>query len=123
MRSQNIAFLGLNRATEDFISKFKTLGQRGVNIVGIVELESELMPAPRADDISLLTVDALVALGEGVDIILDLSGQPELRAELRRALFASNNRHTVIAPEAIARLIWAMACEQPFPTANMVPGY
>jgi len=48
----------------------------------------------------------IVSLGAKVDIIFDLTGDPELRRKLRAALQASHNQHTVIAPEVMAHLLW-----------------
>jgi hypothetical protein len=48
----------------------------------------------------------VVSLGAKVDIIFDLTGDPELRKKLRIALQESHNQHTVIAPEVVAHLLW-----------------
>jgi homoserine dehydrogenase len=45
-------------------------------------------------------------LGEDIDIIFDLTGNAELRRGLRDRLADQGNRHTVIAPEVMARMLW-----------------
>ena len=45
-------------------------------------------------------------MGEEIDIIFDLTGDKNTRAELRKSMQETNNRHTVIAPEMIAKLLW-----------------
>lgn len=52
--------------------------------------------------------DALevIELGEAVDIIFDLTGDRLIRHALRERLQATGNRHTVLAPEVVATLLW-----------------
>ncbi len=52
--------------------------------------------------------DALevIELGEAIDIIFDLTGDRLMRHALRERLQATGNRHTVLAPEVVATLLW-----------------
>ncbi|WP_147073106.1 hypothetical protein [Sulfuriferula plumbiphila] len=54
--------------------------------------------------------DALevIGLGERVDIIFDLTVNAQLRRDLRACPKETNKRHTVIAPEVVAHLLWAL---------------
>lgn len=61
------------------------------------------------------SLDQVVALGEGVDVIFDLTGLPQVRRELRDKLVASKNSHTVIASESIMRVIWALISPDALP--------
>lgn len=45
-------------------------------------------------------------LGDKVDIIFDLTGNSEVRKQLRNKLMETNNHHTVIAPAVVAHLLW-----------------
>ena len=54
----------------------------------------------------------VVQLGEEVDIIFDLTGSDETRQNLRKGMQETNNRHTVIAPEMMARLLWMFFGEE-----------
>lgn len=73
---------------------------------------------------ALKTLDEIVALGHGVDVIFDLTGRPEVRRELRDKLVATENRHTVIASETIARVIWALISQDALPVIEgRVIGY
>ena len=71
------------------------------------------------------TIDELIALGDEVDIIFDLTGIAEVRKELREKLATTNNRHTIIAPEAIARMLWTAVGGKPLPDVhgNGTQGY
>ena len=48
----------------------------------------------------------VVKLGEEIDVIFDLTGSNDTRQALRKGMQETNNRHTVIAPEMMARLLW-----------------
>jgi hypothetical protein len=57
-------------------------------------------------------------MGAKVDIIFDLTGDPELRKKLRVALQESHNQHTVIAPEVVAHLLWNFFGEGELPRSD-----
>ena len=61
-------------------------------------------------------------LGAKVDIIFDLTGDPELRKKLRTALQETHNQHTVIAPEVVAHLLWNFFGEGELPRSSQT-GY
>lgn len=48
----------------------------------------------------------VIKLGDHVDIIFDLTGDPMVRRALRMQMKESENTHTVIAPEVVARLLY-----------------
>jgi len=64
----------------------------------------------------------VVTMGAKVDIIFDLTGDPELRKKLRVALQESHNLHTVIAPEVVAHLLWNFFGEGELPSSGQT-GY
>jgi hypothetical protein len=64
----------------------------------------------------------VVSLGAKVDIIFDLTGDPELRKKLRIALQETHNQHTVIAPEVVAHLLWNFFGEGDLPRSSQT-GY
>jgi predicted homoserine dehydrogenase-like protein len=68
-----------------------------------------------AAGIKIVTLDDIVALGDRIDVIFELTGLPSVRKELREKLTSANNRHTVIASETIVRVIWALISEDALP--------
>lgn len=107
-----IALLGLSRIGEIFSEHFlEKIQEQHIN-VEIVAVATHYLDSPVALGFAHSNVpvfeDALkvIDLGEKVDIIFDLTGNPELRQQLRAKLQASNNHHTVIAPEVFAQLLW-----------------
>jgi hypothetical protein len=64
-----------------------------------------------------------VEMGDELDILFDLTDVTAVRQELREELRASGNRHTIIATENIARMIWALiASGVNLPSAQAKPG-
>ena len=108
----NIALLGLGAVGENFAEHFLEIIQEGGKPVEIVAVASRHLDSPIALGFQQNGVavfeDALevVKMGDAVDIIFDLTGKTEIRQALRKALQESNNRHTVIAPEVMAKLLW-----------------
>jgi homoserine dehydrogenase len=108
-----VALLGLGSVGETFAEHFlEKIQEEHVNIE-IVAVASRNLDSPVAMGFihSKIPVfqDALdvATLGEEVDVIFDLTGEPEIRRNLRALLQETNNRHTVIAPEVMARLLWS----------------
>ena len=107
-----VAILGLGHIGEKFAEEFLEIIQEGKKPVEIVAVAHHHLDSPVALGFSQSGVpvyeDALdvVKLGDKVDIIFDLTGDASTRQGLREGLQASGNRHTVIAPEVVAKLMW-----------------
>ncbi len=107
-----VALLGLGEVGEKFAEHFLEKIQEQHANVEIVAVASRDLDSPVAMGFSHSKVpvfeDALevVSMGAKVDIIFDLTGDPDLRRKLRVALQESHNHHTVIAPEVVAHLLW-----------------
>jgi len=119
MNNQNIAIIGLNNLGTEFFKAMINLKDRGVNVLGVSEI-SFTEGAKYAQDLSVdnVSINQLVEMGDKLDIIFDLSDDREIRKELRKELFSSNNMHTVIAPESVARLMYTMIDEKPLPKSS-----
>ena len=83
-----------------------------VDVVGVADLD------PGAPGVALARAhgrptfgDAMdvADLGEGVDIIIDTTGVPEVRDRLRARMQESGNRHTIIMHELIAVLLMSLS--------------
>ena len=48
----------------------------------------------------------VLEMDEEIDIIFDLTGNPSITQSLRIRLIEKKNRHTFIAPEVMAQLLW-----------------
>jgi predicted dinucleotide-utilizing enzyme len=109
MSKQAIAIVGLGRVGSVFLEELLRQTNKGIEIVAVVEKGDTTGRAlAEKRGIRNLSIDGLVALGSGVDILFDLTGVAAVRQELRDKMMASGNRHTIIATEGIALLIWAL---------------
>ncbi|MBS4097001.1 MAG: hypothetical protein KGZ83_09230 [Sulfuricella sp.] len=116
MQKQQAAIIGLGRVGAAFLDELLCLTGKGVKVAYAVEKNNTPGRAlAEAAGVKILSIDELIALGEAVDIIFDLTGIAEVRKELREKLAASNNRNTVIAPESIAHFIWTIMSDTPIP--------
>jgi len=107
-----IALLGLGDVGQEFAENFLEIIQEGGKDVEIVAVahhdkDSAVALGFQQNGVKFFenAVD-VVQLGEEVDIIFDLTGNDETRQALRKGMMDSDNRHTVIAPEMMARLLW-----------------
>jgi len=107
-----IALLGLGNVGQEFAEAFLEMIQEGGKPIEIAAIAHHDLGSPVALGFQQNKVpsfeDALgvIGMGEEIDIIFDLTGNSTTRTELRKGLQASNNQHTVIAPEMIAKLLW-----------------
>lgn len=107
----NIALLGLGSVGQDFAEHFLEIIQEGGKAVEIVAVAHRHLDSPVALGFQQSGVKVfenavdVVGMGDAIDIIFDLTGDDATRLALRKALQESNNRHTVIAPEMMAKLL------------------
>lgn len=106
-----VALLGLGKIGQEFAENFLEMiqeRQRPVEIVAVSDMDTE---SPVALGFAHSGVPvfadplAVIAMGEQVDVIFDLTGDAELRQRLRQALAEAGNSHTVLAPQVMARLL------------------
>jgi homoserine dehydrogenase len=108
----NVALVGLGEVGEAFAEHFLEKTQEGGLPIRIVAVADHNMDSPVALGFSQNGIPVfregqeILKLGNDVDIIFDLSGNSAVRQDLRLKLMESKNRHTVIAPEVLARLLW-----------------
>ncbi len=116
MEQQRIAIIGLGRIGSAFLSQM--LQKRGQGIELVCAAEAADTPGRQLavkSGIAIKSLDDIVALGNRIDVIFDLTGLPDVRRELRDKLVASKNAHTVIASETIVRVIWALISQDALP--------
>lgn len=116
MKKQNIALIGLGRIGSAFLGEMLRKSGGGINLAYAAEqMETSGKAQAIAAGIQMVSLDDIVALGDQVDVIFELTGLPSVRKELREKLTATNNRHTVIASETIVRVIWALISDEALP--------
>lgn len=120
----DIALVGLGEVGGRFLEEMLRLRSRGINIVCAAELNDTAgRRRAAAERIPLKSLDEIVALGDGIDLVFDLTGSPAVRKGLREKMQASGNRHTIIAPEIMARMLWAVVSDQDLAGHHSGRGY
>ncbi len=122
-----VAIVGLGRVGSVFLERLSEKEGSGLNIVACAEKRADAQGVEIAKNkgIPVYTdTKEIVAMGEDVDVIFDLTGNAEARKNLRGELARSGNQHTVIAPEVIAYLLWDLMGEtEALPQAHDRKGY
>lgn len=109
MSKQSIAIVGLGRVGSVFLEELLRRPNKDIEVVAVAETgDTSGKTLAKSHDIAVLAIDELIAKGDTIDILFDLTGVPAVRQELRAKLMAAGNRHTTIANETIARLIWSL---------------
>ena len=109
MGKQSIAIVGLGRVGSAFLEELLSQSNNSVEIIAVVEcVDTAGLALAQARGIRDISIDELVAMGTGIDILFDLTDVAAVRQELREKLRASGNHHTIVATENIARMIWAL---------------
>lgn len=127
IKEVKIAIVGLGRVGSLFLQKLTEQNSSGVKLIAVVEARADAPGVKIAEEkrIKIYSeIQDIVRLGDTVDVIFDLTGSVEARRILRSGLAASNNRHTVVAPEVVAFLIWGLiASGEAFPESHAISGY
>lgn len=109
MKHQTIAIVGLGRVGSVFLNELVDEAVGGIKIGYAVEkADTAGRKLAQKSGVQILSIDQLIGEGRKVDIIFDLTGSDETSLELQNKLAASGNTHTVMAPEAIARMMLAL---------------
>ncbi len=125
MSKQTIAIVGLGRVGSVFLGELLRRPNKNIEIVAVAENgESGGKILAKSQGIPIMDIDAMLAKGESIDILFDLTGLPAVRKELREKLMAADNCHTIIATETIAKLIWSLiASDVVLPSVHAKTGY
>ncbi len=125
-----IALIGLGQVGETFAEHFlASIQTRNVD-AKIVAVATHNTDSPVALGFEHSHVPVykeglqIAEMGDSIDIIFDLTGNAEFRQQLRNKLQEMKNQHTIIAPETIARLLWAFFGEdKTLPASHARTGY
>ncbi|MGV8899178.1 MAG: oxidoreductase [Burkholderiaceae bacterium] len=88
------------------------LGSSFVDVVGVADLNQEMPGIKLAREHGIVTTAdfmEIARLGDGVDILIDVTGVAQVREQLRDYFQQSGNRHTIIMHELIAVLMMSLS--------------
>jgi hypothetical protein len=125
MEKQSIAIAGLGKVGPASLEELLGQSNQRVEIVAAVESgETTGRALAKARGIENLSIDGLIGMGDDLDILFDLTNVAAVRQELREKLQASGNRHTIIATENIAHMIWTLIANgADLPSSQSKTGY
>lgn len=120
MDDHNIAIVGLGRIGTAFLREILAAKEGYcLKLVCVVEKqETEGKQLAREKGIRIATLDELIELNVGVDVIFDLTGNATFGEELRARLAKMKNNYTNVAPLNITRLIWALVSDEYLPAVH-----
>jgi predicted dinucleotide-utilizing enzyme len=125
MEKQSIAIVGLGKMGSAFLEELLGQPNEGVEIVAVVEKNNTPgLALSKTHGIKNLSLDELIATGEDLDILFDLTGEAAVRQEIRDMLRVAGNHHTIVATENIARMVWSLiASGAELPRTSAKAGY
>ncbi len=83
-----------------------------VDVVGVADLNQEMPGIKLAREHGIVTTTdfmEIARLGDGVDILIDVTGVTKVREQLRDYFQQSGNHHTIIMHELIAVLMMSLS--------------
>ncbi|MDX8377263.1 MAG: hypothetical protein R8L53_04495 [Mariprofundales bacterium] len=123
-KQQQIAIIGLGRVGGQFLQALLAHGGKSCNIVCVSEVaETKGLQQAKAANINVLDIEKVISKGKDIDIIFDLSGNKALRRSMREMLQQTENKHTVIASESVAYLMWSLLTDEALPNVHAHQGY
>jgi len=108
----SIAVIGGGRMGTPLIMDFLT--RPFIDLVGVVDKNPESRGAQIAKLHDIFFSEDVAVLAErasDVDMIIDVSGDPQVKKTLKEAFMASGNRSTILVHDLTARLIMSLAAD------------
>lgn len=106
-----IAIVGLGNIGTRFISRIGEFKSSGINIVAAAESNPDVPGIQEARRKGIRVYDDasdIMALGDQVDIIFDLTGVKHVERSMRLNQAKQRNHHTIIVPTMMAQFIWKL---------------
>lgn len=110
----SVAIVGGGRTGTPLLKEF--LQRPYIDVVGLADhdLDSPGAQLARQNGIFVCQYpDVLAAKGANLDIIIEVSGDPDVKQALKKAFIAQGNKRTVIVHDIVARLIISLAENSP----------
>ncbi|WP_321275808.1 homoserine dehydrogenase [Thiomicrorhabdus indica] len=120
MKQISVMMIGLGRIGGKFFEQFSQISDSRIKIVAVSESNMSNGLIDEANDLGIPNYpdfkEAIREFGEEIDIIMDTSNRPELKAQMRKLLQETENNHTVIVPMVVDYLMWYL-----LPDAEDIP--
>ena len=113
-----VALIGLGRVGSLFLGQIinKKSSMEIVMVAEPNETPGKLIA--EEEGIPVGSIEDIIAKGEEIDLVFDLTANPEVRQQLRTAYQKANNRHTIIVPDIVASFIYNLLTEKDLTAAR-----
>jgi acetaldehyde dehydrogenase (acetylating) len=105
-----VAFVGGGRTATPLLEDF--LERPFITVVGVADVDPDSPGAKVARDHGVFfTTDALIfaTKGDEIDVVIEASGDPAVKRNLKSAFVTEGNRHTLIVHDLTARMMLSMS--------------
>ena len=112
MQKIRVAVVGGGRTGTPLIDDL--LRRPFVELVGVADVDTDSPGSVLARDNGVFVTsdfEELASMGDGVDIIIEVSGDPEVKPKLKNAFVVQGNRTTIIMQDIVARLIMSIVAD------------
>jgi predicted homoserine dehydrogenase-like protein len=112
MERVRVAVVGGGRMGSPLITDL--MSRPFVEMVAVCDVDTESSGARLARDNGIFvtdSVDELAGMGDDIDVIIEVSGDPEVKPRLKNAFVVSGNRTTIIMHDIIARMMMSIMGE------------
>lgn len=124
MEAHQVVIIGLGRVGSFFLEQLLRLQEKDIFVLAVCEpKQTSGKTLAREQGLSVMTLDEIILLGDKVDMIFELTGNPQVRRDLRKKLFEAGNNHTVIVSENVSRLVSKLISDTPLPDVHEKKGY
>jgi predicted dinucleotide-utilizing enzyme len=111
-----LAIVGLGTVGAQILGELMKHKDKGIEITCVSELaETTGKQAARDAHIEIVDLETIIARGDAIDIVFDLTGSTKVRRALRDKFDSSGNHHTVVIPETVSHLVWSLMTNQNLP--------
>ena len=112
MQKIRVAVVGGGRTGTPLIDDL--LRRPFVELVGVADVDTDSPGSVLARDNGVFVTsdfEELASMGDGVDIIIEVSGDPVVKPKLKNAFVVQGNRTTIIMQDIVARLIMSIVAD------------
>lgn len=93
-----------------------------VEVVAVVDKDPESPGAVKAKAAGIFytsSVSELIERSADIDMVIEVSGDPDVKTVLKEAFLERDNHHTIIVHDLVARLIMSLAAD----AAGLMPSF
>lgn len=120
----NVAIVGLGRVGAFFLERLLKHAKEGIRITAVVEMrDTPGKLRAQEEGIPVYSLGELADHGEDLDLIFELTGSLNVRAQIKSDLAMAGNARTIVVPETVAHFISCLLGEGSLPDVHPDKGF